>query len=504
MSKWKSFSLILVIVMVTAGAACIVSRLLRPEPSEIERVFDGTEAVFVKAQDLLKIWRILSQTDYVRSTAYEGLLSLPPVQEIIDTIHAGGGWVDRINPDAVMSAVGDESALGLYAEDGSLRSLFVSRVDPNFLLVDRILAFVGGDAGITVTPYRGMRVKEASLDGGRPLLWALDGDLLILSDSTDIFYAAIDRHVSGTSGMIAANRDFRRMKRDTGPSRLISGYAVTKRLLTIPKMREAFSGAARTLMPESLRFSLSYADGLVTLDVESARGVDPLSWLSNPKKGAIPLLGDGEIAAVRVGRMPPLLWDMAGQPSPRPPLPRLLPLLFPGGFSVLMLSDPHGAGEPGVIAGGRRCSSWTAAVARLKETSGLVERNTTIAGLDISILDDNGVPYLAWTERGDQILVSKSADLLASMPLEILETGESFGYNSPDGQIMLTIRSRLMYRELERSTKPIPIPFVDLSLDEQKRLLAALYPAESIDGYASVNGKEIKITIGIHIGDVMP
>jgi len=101
-----------------------------------------------------------------------------------------------------------------------------------------------------------------------------------------------------------------------------------------------------------------------------------------------------------------------------------------------------------------------------------------------------------------RIFVSGSADLLACVPPETLEPGNVFGYNSPDGRIDITIRPRRIYRELENSAEPIPL--AGLSRDEQRRLSAALYPAESIDGFASVAGNGLRLTIGIQVEDVIP
>jgi hypothetical protein len=505
MNKWKSFTLLFIILIALIGAACLVNRLLQPRPSEIERVFDGTEAVFIESRGLLAAWRTLSQTDYWKSGTYKGLLELPPVTKALDTTHtADGNWIDRLNLDAVMSAVGDESALGVYTEGGSSRLLFVSRVDPNFLLLDRMLAFAGSQAGITVVQYRTMRVKEAALEKGRSLLWALDGDFLIVSDNKDVFYAAVDRHIDGTTGGIASNRDFRRMKRNDEPSLIISGYAVTERLVAIPKTRGLFSDTIWKLMPGSLRFRISYANGVAALDVEGIRNINPFSLFSGNRRRAIPPLPDNEIAAAWVGRMPLSSPDTSFPSVPAGPLPGLLPSLFPDGFSVFVLSDPRGTGEPGMIAVGEHSISWVTTVARLKETSGLIERGETTAGVNLSILDNGGVPYLAWTERTGRMIVSGRPDLLVEMPLETLEMSNGFGYNGADGEISLSIRPRLMYREIERSTKPIPISFTDFSLDQERRLAAALYAAEYVDGYASIAGNGLKIDIGIHVEDVIP
>ena len=264
MNGWKKFTLLAVILIVIVGAAFFVRRLLEPRPSEIERLFDGTEVLFVEGKDLLAAWRILSQTEYWQNRTYEGLQELPPVRTLLDSINgADGNWTERINIDTVMSAVGNESALGIYAGEVSPRFLLVSRVDPNFLLVDRLLSFAGTDAGITVTPYRGLRVKEAALDAGRSLRWALDGDLLLLSNDADILYAALDRHIDNTTGRIASNRDFRRMKKDREPSRLISGYAVTGRLMSIAGASETFPGVARASLPGSVFFFASYDEGVL-------------------------------------------------------------------------------------------------------------------------------------------------------------------------------------------------------------------------------------------------
>ncbi len=350
MNGWKKFTLLTVILIAIVGAAFFIRRLLEPRPSEMERLFDGTEVLFVEGKDLLAAWRAVSQTEYWQSRTFEGLQELPPIRTLLDSVNGeDGNWTERITIDTVMSAVGNESALGIYAGEVSPRFLLVSRVDPNFLLVDRLLSFAGTDAGITVTPYRGLRVKEAALDAGRSLLWALDGDLLLLSNDADILYAALDRHIDKTTGRIASNRDFRRMKKDREPSRLISGYAVTGRLMSIAGASETFPNAARASLTGSILFFVSYDEGVLALHAEGASGIDLLSLFPHDRyrgKREPPVLIDSVVAAVRVGRIPPPGGDVADPPSLEAGLAGIFPYLFPDGFTLLLL------GRPGVQRGG--------------------------------------------------------------------------------------------------------------------------------------------------------
>jgi hypothetical protein len=508
MRKWKSFFVFLIIVSLTAGTACIIDLLLRPRLSEIERVFDGTEVLFVEGKGLLTAWRDLNRTDYWKTGTYKGLLELPPVRDFLGSMTKDGtSWTERISPDAVMSAIGDESALGIYVKGASPRLLFVSRVDPNFLLMDRILVLLGNDAGIVIIPYRGMRVKEGPLDEGRSLFWTLDGDFLILSDDSDIFYAAVDRHIDKETGPIITNGEFRRLKRNRSTSELVSGYAVTKRLISIPGIEGAVPDAVGSLLPTSFRFSLSYADGTAVLDVRSRGGLDMVPHLWRRAKMPVPVLRDDEMAAVCMGRIPapsPSTRDAAGPPLPGDTFPGLLPSLFPNGFSVSVIGGPRSDGVPGMVALGRESSSFFKAVEEVRKRADLVESRATVKGSDLSILRKDGVAYLAWTQRGDRILVSDRPDLLEDMPVEGLERCRGFRYNNPDGEITFMIRPRLIHRNLIASGKPIAMSYLDLSIDEQRRLFAALYPADEIDGYVSLVEGELKIKIGIHVEDTIP
>jgi hypothetical protein len=504
MNGWKKFTLLAVILIVIAGTAFFIRRLLEPRPSEMERLFDGTEVLFVEGKDLLAAWRTLSKTEYWQSRTYEGLQELPPVNTLLDSINgADGDWTERINIDTVMSAVGNESALGIYAGEVPPRFLLVSRVDPNFLLVDRLLSFAGAEAGITVTPYRGLRVKEAALDAGRSLLWALDGDLLLLSNDPDILYAALDRHIDKTMGRIASNRDFRRMKKDREPSRLISGYAVTGRLMSMTGASETFPNAARASLPRSVFFFASYDEGVLALHAEGTSDIDLPSLFPHGGRREPPALDDGVVAAVRVGRIPPPGGDVADPPSLEAGLAGIFPYLFPDGFTLLFPGDTGCSGGTGLIGVGETRPSMEAAIDRLR-LPGMTERTVTGSGTDCRVLEKDGVAYLAWTGRGGRTVVSDRCESLIGMPPEILETGGGLGYTTADGEITLALMPRRIYRELERCDSPLPIPSVTLSLDQQRRLFAALYAAERVDGYASINGRTPVIDIAIHVEDAIP
>ena len=336
-----------------------------------------------------------------------------------------------------MSAVGNESALGIYAGEVSPRFLLVSRVDPNFLLVDRLLSFAGTDAGITVTPYRGLRVKEAALDARRSLLWALDGDLLLLSNDADILSAALDRHIDKTTGRIASNRDFRRMKKDREPSRLVSGYAVTGRLMSIDRRVGNLPGRRPGVTaPLCLLFCLLRRRRLVTSRGRHKRHRPPFIVPHDRYRGRRepPALGDGVVAAVRVGRMPPAGGGVADPPSLEAGLAGILPYLFPDGFSLLIPGDTECSGGAGLIGVGESRPSMEAAIDRLR-LPGMTERTVTGAGTDCRVLEKDGVAYLAWTERGGRIVVSDRYESLIGMPPEILETGGGLGYTTADGEI---------------------------------------------------------------------
>jgi hypothetical protein len=503
MNRWKNFTLFCILLAVIVGGVFLVRRLQQPRPSEIERLFDGTEVVFIEGTGLLDAWRAVGRTHYWQSRAYEGLYELPPVRGLLESVGgADAKWVERVNMDTVMSAVGNESALAIYAGDASSRFLFASRVDPNFLLVDRLLAFAGADAGITVTTHRGLRVKEASLGDGRSIRWALDGDLLVCSNEPDIFYAALDRHVDGTTGRIVANRDFRRMKRYRDPYRLISGYAVTKRLAALPSAAAILPRAVRDLSG-SIFLTASYADGVLTLGAEGKSRVDLFGSFSHAGIPGTLSLPDGVPAAVSVGRMPSTGPDTAHPPDPEAGLTAVLPYLFPDGFSAFIPGKIECGEEPGMIGVGGSLPSTVAAIDRLR-LPGMTETIVTNRGTDIHVLEKDGAARLAWTVRGNRVVVSDRVELLADRLPETLETAGNLGYTTGRGEITLALLPRLMYREMERCAAPFPIPSAGLSPDQQRRLLTALYAAGRIDGYASIGARTLVVIIAIHVEDAIP
>ena len=201
--------------------------------------------------------------------------------------------------------------------------------------------------------------------------------------------------------------------------------------------------------------------------------------------------------------MPPAGGGVADPPSLEAGLAGILPYLFPDGFSLLISGDPACSGGAGLIGVGESRPSIEAAIDRLR-LPGMTERTVTGAGTGCRVLEKDGVAYLAWTERGGRIVVSDRYESLIGMPPEILETGGGLGYTTADGEILLALMPRRMYRELERCDRPLPIPSVTLSLDQQRRLFAALYAAERIDGYASIGARTAVIDIAIHVEDAIP
>jgi hypothetical protein len=508
MSRWKRFSLFLFIAVAAGAAACVIGLLLTVHPSEIERVFDGTEAVFVEGHNLSTSWHDLSRTDYIKSGAYRGLSELPLFRGSLGSAPGNGaGWVEKITPDAVMSAVGDECALGVYLTGERAGLLLVSRVEPNFLLMDRILALLGSDAGVVVSPYRGTRVKRASLGAGHNILWSLDGNLLILSDNSAVFYAALDRHIDNRTGSIVWNRAFRRMKRNRSGSELISGYAVTGRIVSMPGFNDAVPSGLASLLPAALTFSLSYEGGAATLTLNSAGGLFPSPVLFDRMKKSVPVLRDDELAAVCVRGVDtpsPLPFKTTNPPVPEDIFPGLLPALFPGGFSAVVLGAPKDGGGPGIVFLGGSSPSFAETVAELRRETGLDERRATESGVDISVLERGGIPYLAWARRGDTTVVSDRPDLLLEIDAGELETCPGFRYNISDRAAAFILRPRRIYSELARSAGPVMMPFSDLSLDQQRRLFAALYPADLINGDVSLTGRKLRVEVDIYVEDAVP
>lgn len=503
MKGWKSFTLLALLILMAAGSVCLVFLLRQPETTEVERVFDGTEVVFIEGSGLLSRWRILTTTKYMQSRTYEGLEELPPVRDALAALGGGNGaWIDHVNADAIMSAVGDESALGIYAANGRpSRFLFVSRVDPNFLLADRLLAFAGADAGITITEHRDTRVKEAALDRGRPILWALDGDFLILSDDPKRFYAALDRHIDGTVGPIAASREFRRIKAMGVRERLISGYVVTKRLAT-PGGLAGFLPDAAVLSPDPLFFSVSYAGGVIVFEAKSMGRLDIFELFPDNVRKQRREPSDGVLAVVSAGPIPPARRH-AEEPAQEPSLARLLPLLFPDGFTMCMLGDERCGGPPATVAAGETRPSTKAAIDRLREMPGITILDPAEARAYLPAVEkQDGRLFLAVADRNGRTVVSDRPDLLAGIPAQTLETGGGLGYTTAHGEISFAIAPRLLYREIERCGHPIPS--VTLSLGQQRRLLSALLPAQRIDGHALIERDRLTIDIAIHIEDAIP
>jgi len=196
-------------------------RLLEPRPSEIERLFDGTRSVR-RGKNLLTPG-VPSAKRYWQNVHTRACRSCRPC-------HAPGfdQWcrrrLDERNQSRYVMSPSATSRPRHLCRGGLARFLLASSVDPNFLLVDRLLSFAGAKPG-SRSRLPGLRSRKRRLTWGNPL-WALD-EISSCSERRRYPFRALDRHIDDTTGRIASNRDFPAHEKGTGTSRLVSGYAVT-------------------------------------------------------------------------------------------------------------------------------------------------------------------------------------------------------------------------------------------------------------------------------------
>jgi hypothetical protein len=275
-------------------------RSIRPVSglTEIERVFPGGEVAFVKTEGFINVWNLFKDSDYYRDKEYRPLLTIPGVYEISEKIEEVEEKIGRdVNFDFIMYLLGDESAAGFYVndvdEDGNgnvnvninvgLDYLVVSRVYPEILFVERLATFFAGEKYITESNYLGLivkeiKVKEIEVDSdrekdrnlidSREIIYALDGDFLILSGDRALFNTAVEQYIDKKFykkvGGLSNNKAFIEAKERVnakGNNPYIFGFVDLERLKDFPSISEMLFESEKYLSSDELIFNAIFDVG---------------------------------------------------------------------------------------------------------------------------------------------------------------------------------------------------------------------------------------------------
>jgi hypothetical protein len=497
---------ILILAVAVPGGACLVRLIRAPAPAGVERAFSGDEAVFVETHGLFDLYNSLKETRYVRGEGWRPFFEVGPIRELLDKLGgANGGWWTGIDRDALMGVIGNESALGVYPGEGAARFLFVSRVQPNALLMERLFIFTQTGDDVIVTTYRDRRVKEVRVGDGHSLWYALDGDLFIFSDDRGIFFSALDRSLSGERGGLGHVPSFRRMARKRGETTLVCGFAVRERVTKIPGLENSFSGAARRLAPDSLHFSLTRERDTVSISVSGEGLWSILPWvIPEGKREALSVPPDVPVVFWVGGSAGLSGKNLAAVLGVERPVIRFAPSLFPEGFGAYVTPGIVAGRPPAAVVVGERSPSFAEALDRIAASERLSAARETASGIDVHALTKDGVPFLSWAETDGIVVLSEGPDAVAEALREPLETAGIFDYNETNDDLIIALRPRIIADRSAGSPGLFDGMFWGLSSTDVERLALTFYPAAEIDIRLSVTGGAGEATVGARVEDKLP
>ena len=307
----KKFLIALLIILGLIFSIFLSYRLLRPERpifglTEIERVFPGGEVAFVKTEGFINVWNVFKNSNYYRDKGYRPLLTIPGIYEMFQEIEEVEEKIGRnVNIDFIMYLLGGESAVGFYVNEldegvngnvnikGGLDYLVVSRVYPEVLFVERLAIFFAGEKYITESNYLGLivkeievkeievkeiEVKETEVDGkgekgqnlinSQKIIYALDGDFLILSGDRALFNTAVEQHIDKKFykkvGGLSNNKVFIKAKEKVdakGDKPYIFGFVDIERLKEFPSISEMLFESEKYLSNDQLLFNAIFDVG---------------------------------------------------------------------------------------------------------------------------------------------------------------------------------------------------------------------------------------------------
>ncbi len=506
MNKKRYTRFIIIVALLVAAGIYLLWRLLTPTPTEVERIFPGDEVVFIETSGLFDAYGALKETRYFQAQGYEPLLEIEQVRKLLDAMSQQSEIFGKgFNADALMSLIGNESGIGIYRQGKGISFLLVSRVKPDFLLMERLFIFAQGNKEIHIAKYRGLRVKDAGIGKGQRIFWALDGDFLILADEREIFFSALNRYLDKERGFLTWVPAFRKLTRERDDGTLISGFVLEKGIKGLPGAGEKLSGAIGGFLPDSFRFYLSRKGNRVALTVRGSAGRDILPDFVSRKTRVIPPDTSGNLMTVSVGAIPERTWKaVAAVLGPQKNTPAPIPLLFPDGFRLLLAPDRARVRPPAVFLVGKRTPFFTGLIEKTARDQRLTPVVESVSGITVHRYDKDGTPYLLWAERGGTVVMSEGSGSLADLVKETLETGNQSGYNEGAGGLSFDVKPRLISDELTRFPGFLSDVIGGFSSTDAERLFTGLIAVDEIGAELSVGGRKFELTVGMRVEDRMP
>jgi len=420
-------------------------------PSDIDRLFPGDEAAYIRTKGGYAFFSGLMKTSDTSSINSFPFFNLPFLK------HASPGIVDKnffrggeISPDLIAAALGYESSLGIYPgkKDDNARFLFVSRVNESLLFFEQLITIIGRTDEMREAKYQGLFIRTIGEEGKENVIYTIDGNLLILSNDRNIFYDALNRYIRHETGGLIGEDSFAGLLAMTGADTLVTGFIVPDRGDVV----------LQYFFDEETEKELFSFDR-VFFSVDSLTDEIPLRDIWEA-----PLFDAGERDA-----SPPPLISIYGNAPPRH-LIEIGDLL--GGDSTLSLlnmavtngewlvSIPEGIDEgtmPGAIMVARVTPDIILSLEEAVLNKGWTEEQVTDGGYAISAASDGNSERLSFSvveREGDSLLViaEKREDVILLAPLVITSaTGPFDRFREGGYRLFLAARPSEIARRISRN-----------------------------------------------------
>lgn len=546
----KTFLYILIVILL-AVSAFVLYRLLRPEArisplTEVELVFPGGEAVFVEAGGLRDVWDLFKGSDYYKEKGYTPLLTVPVLEEFSRKFEEIEGEIGRdVSFDVLMYLLGREVALGFYM-DGSgeeigegLDYLVVSRVYPEVIFVERLATFFAGDRYITESNYRGLKLKEIVIEEGREgtqdfgkIVYTINGDLLILTGSKDLFHAAADRHLDGGRGGLADDRRFLAARKKVNSKvnggrkkPYLFGFVDTERLGEIPIVSEALAKIEGYLSCDLLLFNARFGDangggfnpGQVKIELETRscenRGFNKskAGFLTGGSIEAA--MADDGIILANVHDLSLMPWSaLEGFSDSKGVLLSAVSGLFFDGFTAALVQGNDNC--PGLAAWGKSPPGAMKIIAAMAEKNGwaIIENETGDLKL-YSVVETVafGPELMVFTFNDNILFMGDRGEIVTSLVKKVKVKKTFFSrlrLKRREGGFSLMARPDPLWESMQAcpstfevfSTRLLPPQEDNISVLKRCEFIRGLYPVKevAIDLHPTESGIKAKISIDIN------
>jgi hypothetical protein len=522
----KKLKIALIVLFSVVAAFVLIYIILMPKrpafvPKNVEGVFPGGEAAYIKTSGLVDVWESLKNTHYYRSGGYKPLSKIPPIFDLRLLGEKEEIYKRGFNPDILMNLFGYESALGVYINDGIGGAyeekrpsyLFVSIVHPNFLLAERLFAFFGEGEHIRETTYMGLPMVEIDTDETGKIQYVLDGDFLIISNDPDILDRAVTRYLEGEQR--PKDNTLLLLGKEVKGNTIISGLVYPEKFGGKINLPFPFGGKIKQYIPEELiSFVVDYEKDERLLSLKARGGIRPFPIDTGKSKRPVDTLKGDELALIYYKDIPlitPLFGDLIVEDKDVDPISEVIDNdSFVGLFRYQKKSE-----GPGFFVFGASNSAFNDDIKKTLSVDGYdivegIEGENTIYTAERDCVEEFAWAYL-FKGNINFLILGRNFESVANALNDIPETAAHYMKDAKQGLYLEASPKKVwdevsMYPEyFDRLVSNLILPNTlpeDVFWDLQ--LIEGLCPVQSMSASAEIDRDEASLIINMEIEDKIP